>query len=406
MDQKKALLIRTYQEQQRQLQGVKNLVEKKKQDYEAMAEKKKLAEVVLQRAKEEKGQQEKRNILVQDLEKLVLKAETLAARENSSQNSTPEAREINNEIEQEFDEVYKLEAKITQLKLDVSTFKQDIETIEKERTERREIAVNKLTSLYKNIQQLREEASQIRFQNLQNYITNEDEEVSAEIEVQKMQTLVTLYNELNNSMTAEFNSAKSPETSAMILETELNKIKAVSQQIPTHTPEPEDEKNRLTQENEKLLQEISDLEKKIMSSITEMAKEEDKQDDLANTLKENQQKSKKLLERLRHQDNICSDLEKKIQEMKEQDATKKDKALEELDRLKFEIINLIDENNKKWEAIKLLKSGQMTKRKANTPLDNMCAKIRKETEELERQTEELQAEEEALKRQLANEILQ
>ena len=129
MDQKKALLIKTYQEQQRQLQGVKAIVEKKQQDYEEMEKKKELAQQVIQRAEEEKKGQEKRDNQVRELEKLVLKAETLAARENSSQNSTPEAREINNEIEQEFDEVYKLEAKITQLKLDVTTFKQDIESI-------------------------------------------------------------------------------------------------------------------------------------------------------------------------------------------------------------------------------------------------------------------------------------
>ena len=402
----KALLIKTYQEQQRQLQGVRTLVEKKRQDYEEMAKKKTLAEEVLKKAEEEKKNQEKRDQQVHDLEKLVLKAETLAARENSSQNSTPEAREINNEIEQEFDEVYKLEAKITQLKLDVTTFKQDIETIEKERTEKREIAINKLTVLYKNIQQLREEASQIRFQNLQNYIANEDEEVGAEIEIQKMQTLVTLYNELNNSMTAEFNSVKTPESSPMILETELNKIKAVSQQIPSHVPEPTEEQEKLNAENEALIQEISDLETKIMSSITEMSKEEDKQDELANALKESQQKSKKLLEKLRHQDNICSDIEKKIQDMKEQDATKKDKALEELDRLKVEIINLIEENNKKWEQIKLLKSGKGTARKTNSPIDNMCSKIRKDTDEIERQIEELTAEEESLKQQIGSEILQ
>ena len=264
-----------------------------------------------------------------------------------------------------------------------------------------------MTSLYKNIQQLREEASQIRFQNLQNYISNEDEEVAAEIEIQKMQTLVALYNELNNSMTAEFNSAKTPETSPMILETELNKIKAVSQQIPSHVPEPLDEQERLKAENDTLIQEINDLETKIMSSITEMAQEEDNQDRLANALKESQQKSKKLLEKLRHQDNVCSDIEKKIQDMKEQDATKKDKALEELDKLKYEIINLIEENNKKWETIKLLKSGKGTARTTNSPIENMCSKIRKDTDDIERQIEELAAEEESLKKQLsADSIMQ
>ena len=231
MDQKKQLLIKTYQEMQRQIDAVKSIVEKKQKECDSIEKKKEIIKEVLKRAEEEKEKQVKRDENVQFLETLVLKAETLAARENSSQNSTPEAREINNEIEQEFERVYQLEAKITQLKLDVSTFQQDIDTIKKERIDKREVAVSKLASIYKNIQQLREESSQIRIANLQTLIKNQNEEVEAEIKIQRMQTLNELYGELNKSFETEFKSLNAPETSSFILETELNKTNNISQKI-------------------------------------------------------------------------------------------------------------------------------------------------------------------------------
>ena len=383
---------------------MKGIVEKKQAEYEEMCKKRDLIEEVLKRAEEEKEKQVKRDEEVQALESLVLKAETLAARENSSQNSTPEAREINNEIEQEFNSVNQLEATITQLKLDVSTFQQDIETIKKERVDKHNISVSKLSSIYKSIQQLREESSQIRTANLQTLIKNQNDEVDAEIEVQRIETFTTLYTELNNSIAAEFKAISTPETVGMVIETELSKISNILQQIPFHENESEDRMNEIKKENETILNNIAELEKKIMTSISAMAKEEDKQDELANSLKESQRKTKKLLETLRHQENVCSDIEKTIQDMKEQDATKQDKALAELDDLKSNIIALIDENEKKRETIKLLRTGQITKNSGDTPFDAMYSKIRNYTEEIERQTHEYEQEAEELKKQLSTEF--
>ena len=150
MEDVKANLMKTYTETWRQINSVKLLLEKKQAECDEIHKKMKLAQETYDLAMKINLADLESEMHVKEM--LVLKAETLAARENSLQNSTPEAREINSKIEQTFDEVYKIEAVITQSKSDISTYQQDIETIEREHVEKREQSSKKIASIYKNIQ--------------------------------------------------------------------------------------------------------------------------------------------------------------------------------------------------------------------------------------------------------------
>lgn len=405
MEEQKAQLIKTYSETQRQVSSVKLLLDKKLAECNEVQKKMKLATETWSLA--QKVDLKSLEQTMQDYEMLVLKAETLAARENSSQNSTPEAREINNKIEQTFDEVYKIEAIITQSKLDLSTYQQDIETIERERVEKREQSSNKITSIYKNIQNLREEVSQYRQTNLANLTQVQNEELGKEIDIQVLSTMGMLYSEFTNQSNAVLQKFKNQEPVDELIKAEIEKCKTLESKIPVPKSSTSYEQiEEMRNKTEILLQQINSFEDKIKSSIQEMMKEEERQDSLANTFKKEQHTSNELMEKLRQQDSNVKHLEQKIQHLKEKDATKKDVALAELEKLKIAIIELTTQNRKRWEQINQLRNGSTARLKFNTPIDNLCMKIRSQTEEMEAEIERLSDEENDLKAQLAKTTLE
>ncbi|EAX90793.1 hypothetical protein TVAG_357170 [Trichomonas vaginalis G3] len=399
MEDVKANLMKTYTETWRQINSVKLLLEKKQAECDEIHKKMKLAQETYDLAMKINLADLESEMHVKEM--LVLKAETLAARENSLQNSTPEAREINSKIEQTFDEVYKIEAVITQSKSDISTYQQDIETIEKEHVEKREQSSKKIASIYKNIQNLREEVSQFRSNNLSNLISVQNDELNKEIEVQTSQTISMLFTEFFNSANAVTEALKNPDSASDVIKAEIEKCKILESKIPKHQAEKSyDDIMEMQEKTNILFQQINSFEDQIKLSINDMKNEEEHQDQLANNLKIEQRNSKELMQKLGLQETKVTRLEQEIKHLKEEDATRKDTALAKLEQLRMDILNIIAENRKKMDKINQLRSGSASKLKFNSPIENLCMSIHEQAQELNKEVERLTNEEEQLKSEL------
>ena len=361
MNENKQLLIKTYLESERQLERIRLLVKNKEEEFQKLKNKVQLGETAILLYNEGLLIQPEIELDVSRLERIAAKADNLAARENSKQNSTPEAREINQQIENTYERVHKTEKQVTQLSMDIAYLEHEIDAIKQEQLEKREASINRLSVIYANIQQLREEASRIRFTNLTSFLDKQFNLTKSEIEYQNTQTLVLGYQQLINSLNSELSSIQDFSTSSIILQGELDKLQTTITRIPNHNDIiPQNILNTLNEKCQNSVNNIQDLEHKIMSSIETMAKGEDELDNQQKILRENLQLNDSLKNTLQKEDNSVIELINTIQTLKDKDANKIDDALNFISNLKKKIDKLKKENKYKEKDISKLKMGDIT----------------------------------------------
>ena len=95
--------------------------EKKVQDLDTQISRIQLTRKLVKQAQDN---QPKLDNEVVELERMLARVEALAATENSRNNSTPEVRAINQEIENVLDKVHRLERKVGQSKMDCGLLEQ------------------------------------------------------------------------------------------------------------------------------------------------------------------------------------------------------------------------------------------------------------------------------------------
>lgn len=400
-------LIKTYMEIERQTGALRRLVESNENEINSLKRKIEMAEETNRLATDAKNKQKELDEYNTKLERIAAKAENLAARENSRQNSTPEVRQINQDIETALDQVHKLERHASQLTMDASYTDHEIQTKMSDFQDFKESATKKLQVVYANIQQVRKDICQTRFENLNTYLQKQDRLTQAEIEYQKLSTTNALLKQFVAGTQAEVGRLQDPN-GTQIIQAEFEKLGTVSASIAPHEQISPDELQRAKQQCESKLMEIKAIEEKIMASINEMAQAEDQQDDLTRQLHEEQTKNDEYRTLLRQEEMMISEQEARILEMKEKDANKLDDAREQIDRLTHETMILERNNKEKETRITKLRSGDISSAvhvKSNSPMDIMRARYLNDTKDLQSQIEQLQNLEQSLRSANAQRLL-
>jgi len=405
----KSLLIKSYNEALRQTERLKSMVKTKEDEYQKLVTKISTAGEVEELSIDAIRIIAEVELENNRLEKIATKAENLAARENSRQNSTPEAREVNQQIEIGFERLHKLDRTVTQLSMDIVYLQHEIEAIAQIQTEKKDASNTRLTALYANIQNLREEASKFRFSNLNSLLNKQYNLSLAEVEFHKNHTFYILYQQLLNSLNAEFNSSKDMKTASFILQGELDKLISAVNSIPNHSIIDNSVIGASSSECSALVSRIDELETKIMASIKVMAQAEDELDETQRLLRECIQKNDYLKRQLQEITEVVDEKKNTIQTLRDKDANKINDAIEEIDRLKTQISTLEQQNERRKKEISRLKKsdvGAMLISQARSPLEMLRNSIVKEVHELSSQAENLQLEEAALKARLSRNFRQ
>ncbi|OHT17225.1 hypothetical protein TRFO_12555 [Tritrichomonas foetus] len=338
---------------------------------------------------------------VNELERLAAKCETLAARENSRQNSTPEVRIINQKIEFALEEVHKQEGHASQTAMDCSALEHEKEKLVQDFEEQNEASLKKLSIVYSNIRTFREDISQTRFKNLTTFLSKQDKFARAEIDLQRVQTLVMAYTQLCAGIQFEFTALPDPDNGAANLNAELEKLEKAIQSIPTHQPISMEQQQSTKSQCDNQVNIIKELEQKIISSINEMSQAEDQQDGLTKQLHEEQTRNDELRTFLQQEEMLINESETQIKTMQEEDANKLDLAKLEIERLNEVTIKLEKSNQEKEAQIAKLKEGTATiandAKVLKSPIDVLRNKIQTDSKDLSAEIDRLLAEEAKLK---------
>lgn len=407
----KSSLIQAYYKAEKNVSALKTAIAQSEKEIKDISAKIKLADETKQlsdSAKENQAELEKK---VDELERLAAKCETLAARENSRQNSTPEVRMINQKIEIALEEVHKQEGHASQAAMDCSALEHEKEKLEQEFQEQNEQSQKKLNLVYSRIQQYRQEISQHRFKNLTTFLSKQDKFTTAEIELQKLQTITMLYAQLNASIEAELTALPDgTEAGVAALNSELEKVNTLAQSIPNHALITQEQQNTLKSQCDKQINDIKELEQRIISSIDEMSQAEGQQDSLTKQLHEEQTKNDELRTFLQSEDILINESEDQIKTLQEQDANKLDLAKLEIEKLTEKTNKLRQTNQEKEQQIEKLREGNTTltgdAKHLKSLIDVLRNQIQNESKELSAEIDRLKQERDKLKTGSGQVVLQ
>ena len=282
--------------------------EKKVQDLDTQISRIQLTRKLVKQAQDN---QPKLDSEVVELERMLARVEALAATENSRNNSTPEVRAINQEIENVLDKVHRLERKVGQSKMDCGLLEHEIEIIKSEFDQTKRAASERLNQLYSKIKEIRQDISRTRKTKLEGFFESQDKLARAEIENQKLNTNAMLFKQLVESVKLELEYIGKPD-GADVMEKERAKIEETIRQIPNHAEDRaklSEERQRTESACQKLLLDVHGLEDEIRNSIEKMSKAENDQDELARQLQECNDANADLRSSLDMNEAILSDLE-------------------------------------------------------------------------------------------------
>ena len=397
----KTSLIQAYYKAEHNLSALRAEVLQTERDIADLSGKIKLASDTHDLANEAKMHQEELQNKMDMLERLAAKCETLAARENSRRNSSNEVQEMNQNIERALQKVHNIEAQLSQMSMDVAALEHDKKKLEQDFEEQNNDFTEKLTTVYSTIQQYREDISQTRFKNLTSFIAKQDKFAKSEIELQQIQTMVLAYSQLVLQTQAELAALQDPDNGMTLLNAEVEKIEYAIQAIPQHMMIPEEQQNQSRLYCEKLVNEVKELEQKIISSISEMAQAENNQDSLAKQLHDESTGNEKVKTMIQQAENKMNETEAQIKTLQEEDANKLDNAKKEIERLIELTQNLEKQNREKESQILVFKDGTSAIpneiRKVKSPIDALINKIQNDSRELSNEINLLQNEERRLK---------
>lgn len=407
----KSSLIQAYYKAEKNVAALKAAITQSEKELREISAKIKLADetkLLSDRAKEKQPELEKK---VDELERLAAKCETLAARENSRQNSTPEVRMVNQKIEIALEEVHKQEGHASQAQMDCSALEHEKEKLEQEFQEQNEQSQKKLSLVYSSIQQYRQEISQNRFKNLTAFLTKQDKFTSAEIELQKLQTMTMLYTQLNAGIEAELAALHDgSENGVNALNSELEKVEQLIQSIPNHTLIKQEQQDTLKTQCDKQINDIKELEQRIISSIDEMSQAEGQQDSLTKQLHEEQTKNDELRTFLQSEEILINESEDQIKNLQEKDANKLDLAKLEIEKLTEKTNKLRQTNQEKEQQIEKLREGNTTisgdAKHLKSLLDVLRNQIQNESKEMSAEIDRLKQERDKLKNGTGQVVLQ
>ncbi|KAK8890206.1 hypothetical protein M9Y10_034976 [Tritrichomonas musculus] len=407
----KSSLIQAYYKAEKNVAALKVAITQSEKELREISAKIKLADetkLLSDRAKEKQPELEKK---VDELERLAAKCETLAARENSRQNSTPEVRMVNQKIEIALEEVHKQEGHASQAQMDCSALEHEKEKLEQEFQEQNEQSQKKLSLVYSSIQQYRQEISQNRFKNLTAFLTKQDKFTSAEIELQKLQTMTMLYTQLNAGIEAELAALHDgSENGVNALNSELEKVEQLIQSIPNHTLIKQEQQDTLKTQCDKQINDIKELEQRIISSIDEMSQAEGQQDSLTKQLHEEQTKNDELRTFLQSEEILINESEDQIKNLQEKDANKLDLAKLEIEKLTEKTNKLRQTNQEKEQQIEKLREGNTTisgdAKHLKSLLDVLRNQIQNESKEMSAEIDRLKQERDKLKNGTGQVVLQ
>jgi chromosome segregation ATPase len=270
-----------------------------------------------QRSSEAQQNQEQLEEQIGELERLLAKVETLAASENSRQNSTPEVRKINQRIEEPLEEVQRVETKASALALDVSYLEHEIESTRTDFEERKNAASILLENRYKSIQEIRHELANARRTSLQTYLERHQKHAAQEIEFVRLQTNVLVYRQLLTSVQLEVNCLNSRDQSAVAnLRRELEQVELAIKQIPIHDPLDTRDVTAVQRSCEDWLKEINATETELKEYIIKMSQAEGSQDKLAKEIQQAEDMNESLRVGLAAEDTQMGELEREIETTK------------------------------------------------------------------------------------------
>lgn len=407
----KSSLIQAYYKAEKNVSALKTAIAQSEKEIREISAKIKLADETKQLSDSAKENQSDLEKKVDELERLAAKCETLAARENSRQNSTPEVRMVNQKIEIALEEVHKQEGHASQAQMDCSALEHEKEKLEQEFQEQNEQSQKKLSLVYSSIQQYRQEISQNRFKNLTAFLTKQDKFTSAEIELQKLQTMTMLYTQLNAGIEAELAALHDgSENGVNALNSELEKVEQLIQSIPNHTLIKQEQQDTLKTQCDKQINDIKELEQRIISSIDEMSQAEGQQDSLTKQLHEEQTKNDELRTFLQSEEILINESEDQIKNLQEKDANKLDLAKLEIEKLTEKTNKLRQTNQEKEQQIEKLREGNTTisgdAKHLKSLLDVLRNQIQNESKEMSAEIDRLKQERDKLKNGTGQVVLQ
>ena len=369
--------------------------EKKVQDLDTQISRIQLTRKLVKQAQDN---QPKLDNEVVELERMLARVEALAATENSRNNSTPEVRAINQEIENVLDKVHRLERKVGQSKMDCGLLEHEIEIIKSEFDQTKRAASERLNQLYSKIKEIRQDISRTRKTKLEGFFESQDKLARAEIENQKLNTNAMLFKQLVESVKLELEYIGKPD-GADVMEKERAKIEETIRQIPNHAEDRaklSEERQRTESACQKLLLDVHGLEDEIRNSIEKMSKAENDQDELARQLQECNDANADLRSSLDMNEAILSDLEKTRDRLRMEETTDAAAEMRKLAEAKQKMQQRIDAAKKRLSDFK----GDAS----NCPISmvDLVAKMDSETEKVTRKIRELENQNAALRDSGAN----
>lgn len=317
------------------------------------------------------------------LERKLAKVDALAASENSRNNSTPEVRAINQQIEKALEDVHKAERKASQSQMDCNALEHDIEEIRLEFEDGKAATSRGLEGINHAIQEIRKNISKARKANLDTLLEKQEKLANAEVENQMLVTQVMFYKQMIASVTAELEALKM-EKGIDVINAEISKFNLAINDIPVHNEGVGQDIATARDRCTNLRNEIYAIEDEISNSIEKMSKAESDQDQFSHDIQEAEGKSSELRSALSSAEALSQELQRELNNLKKKEATNAQDEERELQREISDFQARIDRAKKKQDD---LNGDAGTTRPA--AMEHILDQIENEQKEIVRRAREL-----------------
>ena len=376
-------LIRQFTQVKAQVARLRANVEAKQKKVAELGGKLSLAEEVRRLCTEATAAIPELTKTVTTLERTLAKVDALAATENSRNNSTPEVRAINQQIEKALEDVHKAERKASQYQMDCNALEHDIEEIRLEFEDGKAAKSRGLEDINHAIQEIRKNISKARKANLDTLLEKQEKLANAEVENQMLVTQVMFYKQMIASVTAELEALKM-EKGIDVINAEISKFNLAINDIPVHN---EGVGQNIAQARDRctnLRNEIYAIEDEISNSNEKMSKAESDQDQLSHDIQEAEGKGSELRSARSSAEALTQELERELRNIQKKEATNAQDEERELQREISDFQARIDRAKKKLDA---LNGDAGTTRPA--AMEHILTQIENEQKEIVRRAREL-----------------
>lgn len=344
----KSVLLKTLNQTEKQVQRVQGIIETKEEELRQIENKVKLGIDVQKLIKEAEEENKGFEDRLEQLNDVIPTIEARAADENSRQNSTPEVRAVNQQIEAISNIERAKDREVSQLQIDINYIKHEIDVMENEYQKAKEENAARLNLLNSTIQETRNEISQLRVDNLQKMLKEKYDHTIVHAELTRHNSLSMFYPQLQNGLTELVGLIPDKTKLKKKADEFIAQIETTLKSIPSFPPS---NNEAIKKRFDKGKSDIVAFENKIMSSIKEMTITEQAQDDIHENIGNAQQEYQILQEKLIKSSEQLRDLAHLKQQMIDNDASKLTKANAEIKQLDIDIENLKNSNKAKQKKL-------------------------------------------------------